>query len=203
MASKREGIIRMFDGRMVDVFDLRPSDVVPRNFIHSLSQINRFTGSAPFPISVLAHSYMMERWVRDNRNLYMHGLCWSWDDWYQLRRAVFIHDWEEALFNDLNTPTKKHMPLYRKVADAARDVIFHTLEVDTAWLPWVKKIDKRVYLDEVKSTWGFYPDQDQDRVGLEPLGVEYRESTWRADRDIGYRLFGELFTKFGLNQMVL
>src|SRR5690349_6274608 len=111
MASSKNGVIRMFNGRMVDVFNLQPEDVVPINFIHALSLINRFTGASPWPVSVMQHSLMIEGVVQTRHypdltglempREYMNASEWMHKlkaDWYQFRRAAFIHDWSEALF---------------------------------------------------------------------------------------------------------
>lgn len=188
------GIIRMMTGRMVDVFNVLPGDIVPINFIHSLSCINRYTGSTPFPISVMRHTITMTEYIRGTYGSNT-GLA--------LMRAAFLHDWEEALFNDLATPVKKQMPEYRVHADRARDTIFGTLAVSTEDLPTVKVIDKRVYLDEVHSTWGFYPEHDLDREGLDPLSVKFTERTWREDRKDGIAMFKMLFPETYLGAVIL
>jgi len=57
---------------------------------HSLSQINRWTGWAAYPISVAQHSVMVSFLVRPE--LAMHGL---------------LHDAHECLVGDVNTPVKR------------------------------------------------------------------------------------------------
>lgn len=206
MASVKEGVIRMFNGRMVDVFNLQPEDVVPINFIHSLSLINRFTGASPWPVSVMQHSIMIARYIAneyDPKNMHSgptmyreyqheseikHKLV---DEWYQFRRAGFVHDWSEALFNDIASPVKKEFTTYKMHEKRALKVIFDTLNIPMEYLARVDPIDKQIYRDEVNSTWGKLNDPyDTDRNGL---GVVYTEQPWRDVRLEGIKLYQHLF----------
>ena len=194
MASSKNGVIRMFNGRMVDVFNLQPEDVVPINFIHSLCLINRFTGASPWPISVMQHSLKIEQYIKEECTPgynYDHVEDLPLSDWYQFRRAGFIHDWSEALFNDLASPVKKEFPGYRQHEHRALKMIFDTIGVSYEYLERVNPIDKQIYRDEVKSTWGIQNDSyDTDRRGL---GVKYTEQPWRDVRLEGIKLYKELF----------
>ena len=67
--------IRVFDGTLVNPFDLKPSDMKPMVLIHSISTQNRFTGHASYPYSIGQHS----------RNLAMLVPA-------HLKRAALIHD---------------------------------------------------------------------------------------------------------------
>ena len=166
MASSKEGVIRMFNCRMVDVFNLQVEDVVPINFIHSLSLINRYTGASPWPVSVMQHSLELEKHIYERcvpdyepsmMREYQNGaeaMNLLKDKWYQLRRAAFIHDWSEALFNDLASPVKRNFVGYQQHEMRAQKVIFEALGVPLKYLDDVHPYDKAIYLDEVNSTWG-------------------------------------------------
>lgn len=205
MASSKHGVIRMFNGRLVDVFNLQPADVVPINFIHSLSLINRFTGASPWPVSVMQHSLKIEQYVKDQSFPYYVDMndfkqftnehearSYMREDWMQFRRACFIHDWSEALFNDLASPVKKQFPGYRDHEHRALKVIFKTLNVPYQYLDRVDPMDKQIYRDEVRSTWGIQHDTyDTDRIGL---GVKYTEQPWRDVRAEAIAKYAELFS---------
>lgn len=209
MASSKEGVIRMFNCRMVDVFNLQPADVVPINFIHALSLINRYTGATPWPVSVMQHSLMLEKAIVDNYVeptqeqweglIRVHGggvnaISFVRDDLYQLRRAAFIHDWSEALFNDLASPVKRNFVGYQQHELRAQKVIFHSLGVEMKYLDAVHPYDKAIYLDEVNSTWGLERrTAEYEGRKLEPLGVTYTEQPWRDIRTQGIAKYAELF----------
>jgi hypothetical protein len=211
MASSKEGVIRMFNCRMVDVFNLQAEDVVPINFIHALSLINRYTGATPWPVSVMQHSLMLEQHIKERDNdltfeqwqvlLRLHGgehgaNEWMRDDLYQLRRAAFIHDWSEALFNDLASPVKRNFVGYQQHELRAQKVIFSALGVDIKYLDRVHPYDKSIYLDEVNSTWGLERrTAEYEGRKLEPLGVTYTEQPWRDIRAQGIAKYKELFPR--------
>jgi len=158
----------MFDGRMVDVFNLQPDDVRPHNFIHAICNLNRYTGHTPFPISVGQHSLRMAEVVPPH-----------------LRQAALIHDWSEGCFNDLASPIKWQMPEYKKREKAAQRVIFDTLGVPYELLTEIKHYDIAIRQDERIATWG-YDNWKEDKWtydgNAQPLGIAINEQTWREVR---------------------
>lgn len=175
-----KGLIRMFDSRLVDVFDPQPEDIVPINFIHAMSQINRFTGAAPFPISVGQHSLELYGYLKR-----------KYDDPYY-RKAALIHDWTEALFNDIATPVKKCLPTYKKHEHHAAAIIFDRFGVPFEYDQLIKPYDKRIYIDEVMSTWGVMLDSVWER-DMPRLGIEYHEMHWSDVKRAMIAVFREEF----------
>ena len=170
--------------RMVDVFNPTEEDIIPINFIHALSLINRFTGASPWPISVLHHSIKI---VETISNFYAGCM----ENKVEMMKAAFIHDWSEALFNDLASPVKKNFAGYKMHEERAQKVIFKAMGVDLIWLHAIDHYDKQIYRDEVHSTWGKIEDTyDTERKGF---GTEYVETPWRETRALGVDLFGILF----------
>lgn len=163
-----QAIIRMFDGRMVDVLNLQRDDIRPKNFIHAICNLNRYTGHLPFPISVGLHSLRMAEIVPKH-----------------LRRTALIHDWSEACFNDIASPIKRTMGNYREYEDAAARVIFDAMGVPYELLRELKTFDVRIRQDERISTWGF-EDWKSDKWtydgDAQPFGIKFVEQYWRDVR---------------------
>lgn len=163
-----EAVIRMFNGRMVDVFNLTHEDVVPMNFIHSVCNLNRYTGHTPFPISVGQHSLMMQANVPQ-----------------ELKQAAIIHDWSEACFNDLASPIKRHMKGYKDREIAASRVIYSAMGVDYELSKAIKPYDVMIRQDERIATWGYtawFQDQWKFDNGAQPIGITFKETPWREVR---------------------
>ncbi len=85
---------------------------------HSLSQINRWTGWADYPISVAQHSVFVSLLVRPE--LALHGL---------------LHDAHECLTGDINTPVKRWLKSRRleqleTLFDTARIAAFGVRALD-------------------------------------------------------------------------
>lgn len=151
----------MYNKRMVDILNLRPEDIQPINFIHALSCINRYTGHTPFPISVALHSDVMTNYVP-----------------LELARAAYIHDWTEALFNDLASPLKAVLPGYKRHEKRAQAVIAERMGVSMDTLAELKEhgYDRAIRQDERIATWGLDDwqaahDWKFDK-GAMPLGVD-------------------------------
>jgi hypothetical protein len=163
-----QAIIRMYDGRMVDVLNLQPDDIRPLNFIHAICNLNRYTGHTPFPISVGLHSLLMSRSVPA-----------------ELRRAALIHDWSEACFNDIASPIKRHLGDYKQYEKDAQRVIFDALSVDYGLLQWIKVYDVKIRQDERIATWG-YANWKADKWtydgDTQPIGITITERHWRDVR---------------------
>ncbi|KRR22176.1 hypothetical protein CQ13_30055 [Bradyrhizobium retamae] len=158
----------MYDGRMVDVLNLQPEDVRPHNFIHSICNLNRYTGHLPFPISVGLHSLRMAERVPPH-----------------LRQAALIHDWSEACFNDIASPIKATLGNYKKHEKAAGRVIFDAMHVPYELLAEIKQYDVKIRQDERIATWG-YENWKSDKWthdgDAQPIGITFVEQHWRDVR---------------------
>ncbi len=177
-----QAIIRMYDGRMVDVFNLQPDDIRPHNFIHAICNINRYTGHLPFPISVGLHSLKMAAHVP-----------------YILKRAALIHDWTEACFNDIATPIKAQFADYKVREKAAEKIICETMRVSLAEIAMVKPYDKRIRQDERIATWGYENWKDDKWTydgDAQPLNIYFVEQYWRDVRDEYTEYFEQLFPEW-------
>lgn len=184
-------IIRMYNGRLVDVLDLQPEDVVPKNFVHSLSCLSRYTGHTKRPYSVAEHSIKLAEWLRENG--YERFMI----------KAALIHDWSEALFNDLASPVKKRFASYQKYEKAAQKVIFEAMQVPFEYEQMLKPYDTAIRVDEKKFFWNHtevdlieYQKDSAIYEGCspEPMGVRFQEDIeWKDVRDVFSTYIKEYF----------
>jgi hypothetical protein len=172
--------IRLYDGRLVDPFMLQPEDVVDEVFLHSISLINRYTGATLYPYSVGQHSLILANHVPEH-----------------LVRAAFIHDWAEALFNDIASPVKHQFQNYIDAEEEALQVIFEAKGVDWSLMEELSPFDKRIYKDEREV---LFKDIHSATAGMNdrrvPLGIDshfFRERAWRDVREDLFKLNRELF----------
>lgn len=159
------GAIRTSDGRLVDPFNPKPEDIVPKVFIHSISQINRYTGHVKHPYSVGQHTrnlvYIVPR---------------------HLRRAALIHDWSEAWFNDLASPVKRECPEYREAEHNATHFIAEHMGVSMEELEEFDPWDKRIYINERDAGFDYRKDfDDEGRIGITNMGPWYFAETYWQD----------------------
>lgn len=123
--------IRVFDGSLVNPYKLTSTDMKPYVFIHSISTLSRFHGHAAYPYTVGQHS---------------RNLCMLVPD--HLKRAALIHDFSEALFNDLASPVKRENPEYRAAEHTCGQEIASFFGVGVTELLDLDQYDKRIYANE-------------------------------------------------------
>lgn len=152
--------IRLWNGRMVDPFRIENYRFSAEDFIHPLSLLNRYTGHTRLPYSVAEHSVHLARRVPD-----------------YLRRAAVLHDFNEALTNDMPHPMKRVM---REFSDHEVRVQKHLFDCFNE--PWSNMLalveyDRRICQDEM--TQAFLTPHD---IGLEPLGITICNWYWETAR---------------------
>lgn len=165
----RPSAIRVLSGHLVDPFDLKYDDIPKIDFIHSISLLNRFTGHSKYPYSVGQHSYILSNHVPN-----------------KLKKAAIIHDFSEALFNDIASPVKARFHEYRKYEETAQKIIFDYFCVPWSDMEELHDYDKRIFMDERNILFNNIEDQGKgagdDRIAL---GVEeewFKETEWRTVR---------------------
>lgn len=168
--------IRTGSGRLVDPFRLTMEDIEPYYIMRALCQINRFTGHGKWPYSVGQHTLILVDHVPDG-----------------LKRAALVHDWQEALFNDLASPVKNHpeMGAYKRAEHVAGECIAVWQGVSLQSLAELDKYDKRLYADERDALFETIGELGRGD-DLVPLGVHplyFEERPWRD-------VFADLLQKY-------
>lgn len=153
--------ITLSNGVAFDIFS-HASPLPPRwVFTRSLSMINRYTGHTTRPYSVGEHSVRLA----DSQPVRKAGLA----------RAAALHDFSEALLNDIVYPLKPKFPLYEEIEDALQRRIFAHWNEPWENMEKLAEFDRRICVDEMAALF-FHPIEPW----MEPLGVKI------PDRDINW-----------------
>ena len=160
------GAIRTSDGRLVDPFNPKPEDIIPKVFIHSISQINRYTGHVKHPYSVGQHTRNLVYTVPKH-----------------LRRAALVHDWAEAWFNDVASPVKAECEDYKQAEHAAMVFIAEHMGVSKGELSELDPWDKSIYINERDAGFDYIRNlgMGDDRKGIPDMGPWYFAETYWQD----------------------
>jgi len=178
--------IRMFNGKLVDPFDLQEEDIDPTVFAHHLCLINRFHGGTKYPYSVGQHS----------RNLYYLVPP-------HLKKAALIHDFQEAVFNDLASPVKYECPVYTVAEKAAGKVVYEFFGISPSIMEELVQYDKRIYKNERDALFDNVEgsgmgDERRPLTVIPGLQDLFDETPWRSVRDEFLHLLRAKFpTYFG------
>jgi hypothetical protein len=163
-----EAIMTTVSGLEINLLNFKKEDIRITDVAHALSQINRFGGHAPFPVSVAKHSCNLVPTVPA-----------------QYRKAAFAHDWSEAYVNDLVSGLKAVCPDYQQVEDAIQMVIFDALDIPWEHMQAIHHYDKAIGRDEWRQL--FHPNE----FPIETTPLE--ETTWRDDKYRFLQTYKELF----------
>jgi len=174
--------IRVYDGRLIDPFNIQGVDIVPETFIHQLCLINRFHGATKYPYSVGQHSINLYYLVPTH-----------------LKKAALIHDWSEAPFNDLASPVKYECPSYVRAEKEAGKRIASFFGISEALLQDLSPYDKSIYVNERNALFNEIGEEGMgdDRLPLpnEHLGL-FGERDWRSVREEFTRIFKKEFPEW-------
>lgn len=99
--------IQTFSGRMVDVGNLQPHDVDPRDVAHALANLCRFTGHSKGFYSVAEHCVWCAACIAEYLDLYQATDLDPAFMRQQARKMALLHDAHEAYLGDIAGPIKK------------------------------------------------------------------------------------------------
>lgn len=165
----RLSAIRVLSGHLVDPFDLKKEDIPRIDFIHSICLLNRFTGHSKYPYSVGQHTYILTNHVPK-----------------KLKKAALIHDFSEALFNDIASPVKARFHEYRHYEETAQKIIFDYFKVPWSDMEELHDYDKSIFMDERNVLFENIEDQglgmgdDRKALGIDPEW--FKETEWRTTK---------------------
>ncbi|MBL4952032.1 hypothetical protein JK635_07390 [Neobacillus sp. YIM B02564] len=152
-------------GKNIYPLNPRSEEVDVQDMIHALSQLCRYGGHAAFFYSVLHHSLLVERYLKDKGASPLVRFYGLW------------HDGTEAYLVDLPRPVKRNLSEYVAIEDRLHQVIWEALGVrpptEEEW-ELVKEADNAILYYEAKF--------------VQPTGVWWRE----LHQDLGYEIKEEL-----------
>lgn len=153
--------ILLFTGRLFDPSEIEKQEFTALDFIHPISLLNRYTGHTKKPISVAEHT------VKLARSLQVQAAG--------LMRAAAIHDFGEALTNDIPHPYKKDADFkaYVKLEDRVQRHIFNVFGEPWENMEALSTFDRRICADEMAQ--GFEPPY---AYPMEPLGIKVDFWAW-------------------------
>ncbi|RWB08759.1 MAG: hypothetical protein EOQ39_18895 [Mesorhizobium sp.] len=155
--------ILLFTGRMFDPSEIEKQRFTALDFIHPISLLNRYTGHTAKPISVAEHTVHLA----DCKQVRAKGL----------ERAATIHDFGEALTNDIPHPYKKDADFkaYVKLEERVQRHIFNVFGEPWENMEALNEFDRRICADEMAQ--GFSPPY---AYPMEPLGVRIKFWSWKT-----------------------
>lgn len=166
--------IQTHTGRLINLRDMRSSDVHIPDLVHGLSYIRRFNGRG---LTVLQHTLAMFDYVR---------AMYRGKDREELLGAVLVHDLAEAYIGDIIQPVKVAVPPIARLEKAVQYTILRMLcwcdedsryEIGPHLLPeaeiasLVKHIDLIALAAEYKLLFGDYTKTD-DVWGINKLSQQ-------------------------------
>jgi hypothetical protein len=147
--------IRTVSGGKLHFVDPVPSEMFIDEVAHALSCVNRFTGHASRPYSVLEHSMGVYDLTR------AHGP--------QLAMDGLMHDMSEYALNDVSSPLKTRLPNYKDIETRFMEVGAIRFGFEFPLDPRVKDADLIMIIVETRDLMGVKTHEEMnDFLGMEP-----------------------------------
>lgn len=130
-------IIGLYGNRMIDLDDLKPSDIDVYDIAHSLSNNLRFNGHSRIPYSVAEHSVALSYVVPPI-----------------LAFPALMHDATEAYLGDIIAPVKSAFPAIGELEKRIAKVICEAFQIDPIHMESVKPWDIEMCKAEARQIMG-------------------------------------------------
>ncbi len=129
--------LMMYDGRVLDIFNLKKEDIDKEVIIRGACRINRFLGQTKYPYPVACH--LIGGWM------YLDEINAD----ITLKKQWLIHEAFESYSGvDLPSPLKAELPLYKEAEKRALHVIAEAFGVNPAESDEIKELDRRIMVAE-------------------------------------------------------
>jgi hypothetical protein len=147
-----QGKLSLVSERIVDLFDIKSSDINAWDIAWGLSQANRYNGQTPVPWDVLSHTAMCYAlYMADGRVDPATAL------------AILLHDAAEALIGEVVHPLKMmpQMAWFAELEDSITQTIFERFGLDWHAVDW-KTLKHYDYLSVTHEIHWLKPTTNQD-----------------------------------------
>lgn len=129
--------LMMYDGKILDIFNLKKEDVDKEIIIRGACRINRFLGQTSYPYPVACH--LIGGWMYLD-DIGAHSL---------LKKQWLIHEAFESYSGvDLPSPLKAELPLYKQAERRALKVIAEAFGVFLVESNEIKELDRAIMVAE-------------------------------------------------------
>lgn len=128
---KSSRVMRTNSGRFVDIWDLKPGDIIVPDIAHALSNTCRWGGHIDHFYSVAEHSWRVLNYV----------LNYHPDAPPMVLMQALMHDAAEAYLVDVPRPIKYELTQYRELEKQLETAMFPLLGIDYPFDPIVKEAD--------------------------------------------------------------
>jgi hypothetical protein len=149
----------MASGKVVDVTNLQPEDILAWDIVWALCHINRYTGACRQPWDVGSHTGLC----------HMLAIMQRRDIDANTRLAIMLHDSAEAYLGDMTSHLKSAdgMGWFLELEHDMTALILDRFGVDRSKVDWdyVRLVDKQAASKEMSYFW---PEFDQKTVGPVP-----------------------------------
>ncbi len=174
------GKIRTFLGRLVDPFNLQPSEVEIEDIAHSLSQLCRFTGHTRVFYSVGEHCLLVASMLPGPL----------------LQLAGLVHDAGEAYFGDMAGPLKRRLDMgeYNTAEHRAAHMIMQKFcgDLTPTERKQVKAADAAAYHIERQELIRPGHMEAYEYVGLPKLGTMSMTTVEQSYLNVFYHLIKQI-----------
>lgn len=156
--------LMMYDGKILNIFNLQKEDVDSEVIIRGATRIHRFLGQTRYAYPVASH--LIGGWM------FLDDI--GADE--ILKKQWLIHEAFESYSGvDLPSPLKAMLPDYKEAENRALKVIAEAFGVDPAESDKVKKLDRAIMVAEalvLMPNQAYWKQFAKDN-GIKPLGNEY------------------------------
>jgi hypothetical protein len=169
--------IMTHSGRLLDLQDPQPEDILIEDIAHGLSRQYRY-GGALRDYTVAQHCVVVTKCVYDN---------WPGEPHQGLNEALrlaLMHDASEAFIRDMPTPAKRLLPDYVDLEHKLMQAVFNKFGIASTWVDMIKDADSSACGAEARIFIG--PTQhnldDLFPLVILPIDTGLLESDWAPDR---------------------
>lgn len=145
--------IWLYTGKKFDLENIESNHLVFEDFAHSVCLIPRYTGNTTRPYTVGEHS------VKGSLLPQVTALGREYE------RAFLIHDFSEAVVNDIPNPVKRMLPQYMELEERVQRKIFKDLGVSWEAMEAIQEIDKNMCQDEMMQVFQYPIDIGRTSLG--------------------------------------
>jgi len=143
--------MRTVSGKVINVLDIKPSDIELEDLIRALPNICRFGGRIDTHYSVAQHSCELAKWLITHNDA-------------DLAPMALLHDGCEAFIGDMIYPIKIQIPEFEEIETKLMYTVFEAFNVNTDRFNAFNYYDKNIVANEMVALDLYEDDKDLPTV---------------------------------------